>query len=47
MVPLQQVEYGVHGDLILIYPEPYSINVRGTIDVYKGYMLAYIGVYGD
>ena len=24
-------EYGVHGDLIIIYPKPYSINLRGTI----------------
>ena len=28
---LKQVKYGVYGDLILIYPKPYSIYLRGTI----------------
>ena len=30
MVPIQQIEYGVKGDLIMIYPKPYSIYSRGT-----------------
>ena len=25
MVPLKQIEHGVYGDLIVIYPKPYSI----------------------
>ena len=25
------MEYGVYGDLVIIYPEPYSIYLRGTI----------------
>ena len=25
------MEYGVYGDLIVIYPKPYSIYLRGTI----------------
>ena len=25
------IEYGVYGDLIIIYPQPYSIYLRGTI----------------
>ena len=31
MVPLEQIEYGVYGDLIIISPRPYSIYLRGTI----------------
>ena len=27
------MEYGVHGNLIVIYPKPYSIYLRGTIRV--------------
>ena len=27
------IEYGVYGDLIIIYPKPYSIYLRGTIGV--------------
>ena len=30
IVPLKQIEYGVHGDLIT-YPEPYSIYFMRTI----------------
>ena len=26
------VEYGAYGDLIMIYPKPYSIYLRGTIN---------------
>ena len=26
------IAYGVYGDLIRIYPKPYSIYLRGTID---------------
>ena len=34
MVPLnKEIEYGVYGDLITIYPKPYSIYSRGTISV--------------
>ena len=25
------IEYGVYGDLIRIYPNPYSIYLRGTV----------------
>ena len=28
---LKSIEYGVYGDLIIIYPKPYSIDLRGTI----------------
>ena len=31
MVPLKQIEYGVHGNRIRIFPKPYSIYLRGTI----------------
>ena len=31
MVPLKWRENGVYGDLIIIYPKPYSIYLRGTI----------------
>ena len=31
IVPIQQIEYGVYGDLIIIYLKPYSIHLRGTI----------------
>ena len=31
IVPLGLIEYGVYGDLIIIYPKPYSIYLRGTI----------------
>ena len=27
------MDYGVYGDLIIIYPKPYSIYLRGTIGV--------------
>ena len=30
--PFKQIEYGVYGDFILIYPKPYSIYFRGTIN---------------
>ena len=30
-VPLTQIEYGVYGDLIIIYPKLYSFYVRGNI----------------
>ena len=32
IVLLKQIEYGVYGDLIIIYPKPYSIYLRGTIE---------------
>ena len=31
-VPLEKLEYGVYGDLLVIYPKPYSIYLRGTLD---------------
>ena len=31
IVPLKYVEYGVDGDLVIIYPEPYFIYLRGTV----------------
>ena len=31
IVPLTWIEYGVYGDLITIYPKPYSIYLRVTI----------------
>ena len=31
IAPIKQVEYGVYGDLILIYPKPDSIYLTGTI----------------
>ena len=31
IVPLKQIEHGVSGDLIVIYPKPYCIYLRGTI----------------
>ena len=32
IVPLKSIEYGILGDLILIYPKPSSIYFRKTID---------------
>ena len=29
--PVRWIEYGVYGDLIIIYTKPYSIYLRGTI----------------
>ena len=29
--PLKWIEYGVYGDLIIMYPKPYSIYIRETI----------------
>ena len=31
IVPLKWTGYGVDGDLIIIYPTPYFIYLRGTI----------------
>ena len=31
IVPLELIEYGIYGDLIITYPKPYSIYLRGTI----------------
>ena len=31
IVPLKEIECGVCGNLIIIYPKPYSIYLRGTI----------------
>ena len=30
VVPLESIEYGVYGDLIMICPKPYSIYLGGT-----------------
>ena len=29
-VPLKQIEFGVYGELIIRYPKPYSIYLRGA-----------------
>ena len=31
IVPLKWIEYGVYGDLIRIYPKPYSIYLKGPL----------------
>ena len=36
IVPIKQIEDGIYGDLIIIYPEPYSIYLGGG---YKRYPL--------
>ena len=33
IIPLKQIEYGVYGDLVIMYPKPYSIYSRGD---YRG-----------
>ena len=33
---IKYLEYGVYGDLIIIYPKPYSTYMKGTIGLYKG-----------
>ena len=33
LVPLKEIEYGVYGDLTIIYPKPYSIYLRGSINL--------------
>ena len=35
IVPLKYIECGVYGDLIIIYPKPYSIYLRRTTVLYK------------
>ena len=32
IVTLKEIEYGVYGDLIKIYPKPYSICLKGNIN---------------
>ena len=32
IIPLKYIEYGVYGDLVILYPQPYSIYLRGTTD---------------
>ena len=29
IAPLKLTEYGVYGDLLIFYPKPYSISLRG------------------
>ena len=31
IIPLKYIEYGLYADLIVIYPKPCSIYLRGTI----------------
>ena len=33
------IEYGVYGDLIIIYPKPYAVYLRGTIGLNRGVYL--------
>ena len=33
MVPVKEIEYGVDGDLFIIYPKPYSIYLRGILKI--------------
>ena len=33
IVPLKQIECGIYGYLTMIYPKPYSIYLRGTIEI--------------
>ena len=35
IVPLKQIEYGVHGDLCIVYPKPYFIYLRGTMSFFN------------
>ena len=37
IVPLNYIEYGIYGGLIIIYPKPYSIYLRGNIKRLKGH----------
>ena len=30
-LPQVDIEYGVYGDLIIIFPKPYSVYLRGNI----------------
>ena len=39
IVPLKQIEYGVDGDFIVIYPKPYFIYLRGSIPSYSNITL--------
>ena len=57
IVPLQKIEYGVYGDVIIIHPKPFSIYLRGTIvrdnlsnfsmgfNVYPGGAVAHSGLF--
>ena len=31
IVPLKSIEYGVYGDLVIIYPKPYSVYLQGIL----------------
>ena len=33
IAPLRQIEYGLYGDLMIIYSKPYSIYLRGIISL--------------
>ena len=34
IVPLKEIEHGVYGDLVIIYPRPYSIYLGGILYIY-------------
>ena len=42
--PLKYLEYRVYGDLIIVYPKPYPIYLRGTMHLHKASMGA-LGFY--
>ena len=47
VVPLTQIEYGVYGDFLELYPKPYPIYLWGTINavgLIKGYFLMVSGI---
>ena len=44
--PFKWIEYGVYADLILMYPKPYSIYLRGTIPLYSPTYLSYTYILG-
>ena len=31
LIPLKQIEYGAYGNLVIIYPNPYSIYLWGIL----------------
>ena len=42
IVPLKQIEYGVYEGLIIVYPKPCSIYLRGTT-VFRGQGSGFVG----
>ena len=43
-VPLKYIEHGAYGDLIIMYPKPYSIHFRGTTMVQNPIMYVCSGL---